>query len=414
MTHNPGMTASGGRRALILGAGIQGCCAALALSRAGWSVVLVDRAVAPMWEASRRGEGKLHLGYVYANESDRSTARLMLDGALAFSDLIDGWMPRPVRWEALRSSPFAYGILPDSMVAPEQLADHYAWVDAQVSARTDAGQKYAGVSPFRDVTRCASPGDVGLGPGVATAFATSEVAVQPSRLREEIVAGLAAAGVTFIAGTTVRSVERRSEGLSVSCTDPEGVAVTHQADLVVNCLWHGRLAVDETMGITAGRPWLYRLKYAVHGRLPAAPSPAPSVTLALGPFGDVVFYPDGAVYLSWYPVCMTSSSDDLTIPAEWALPMAGEDPDGRRQEIVQGSLSVLSETVPALEQLTVDSVAAGVIVAWGRTDIDDPVSELHMRKDIGVHDHDGYISIDTGKLTMAPFFADQLLRLVER
>ena len=258
MTHNPGMTASGGRRALILGAGIQGCCAALALSRAGWSVVLVDRAVAPMWEASRRGEGKLHLGYVYANESDRSTAGLMLDGALAFSDLIDGWMPRPVRWEALRSSPFAYGILPDSMVAPEQLAEHYAWVDAQVSARTEAGQKYAGVSTFRGVTRCASPNDVGLGPGVATAFATSEVAVQPSRLREEIVTGLAAAGVTFIAGTTVRSVERRSEGLSASCTDPEGVAVTHRADLVVNCLWHGRLAVDETMGIAAGRPWLYR------------------------------------------------------------------------------------------------------------------------------------------------------------
>ena len=50
-----------------------------------------------------------------------------------------------------------------------------------------------------------------------------------------------------------------------------------------------------------------------------------------------MFYPDGAVYLSWYPVCMTDSTDDLTIPAEWALPMAGDDPDGRRQEIVQGS-----------------------------------------------------------------------------
>ncbi len=412
MTHNPGMTATGGRRALVLGAGIQGCCAALALSRAGWSVVLVDRAVAPMWEASRRGEGKLHLGYVYANEPDRSTAGLMLDGALAFSDLIDGWMPRPVRWEALRSSPFVYGVLPDSMVAPEQLAEHYAWVDAEISARIEAGQTYAGARTFQEVGRCTSPGHVGLGADVATAFATSEVAVQPSRLREELIGGLTAAGVTFVAGTTVHGVERRSEGMAVSCADPERAVVTHHADLVVNCLWHGRLAVDETMGITAGRPCLYRLKYAVHGTLPAAPSPRASVTLVLGPFGDVVFYPDGAVYVSWYPVCMTSSTEDLTIPSEWALPMAGEGPDARRHEIVQGSLSALSATVPALEQLTVDSVAAGVIVAWGKTDIDDPGSELHMRKDIGVHDHDGYVNIDTGKLTMAPFFADQLLSLV--
>jgi hypothetical protein len=49
-----------------------------------------------------------------------------------------------------------------------------------------------------------------------------------------------------------------------------------------------------------------------------------------------------------------------------------------------------------------------VIVCWGATDIDDPSSELHRRRDIGVHDHDGYFSIDTGKLTCAPLFATEL------
>jgi glycerol-3-phosphate dehydrogenase len=50
-------------------------------------------------------------------------------------------------------------------------------------------------------------------------------------------------------------------------------------------------------------------------------------------------------------------------------------------------------------------VAAGVVVAWGDSDIDKPDSELHRRLDIGVHDHDGYLSVDTGKLTTAPLFA---------
>ena len=50
-------------------------------------------------------------------------------------------------------------------------------------------------------------------------------------------------------------------------------------------------------------------------------------------------------------------------------------------------------------------VKGGAIVAWGETDIDDPRSELHNRYAIGLHSWGRYHSIDPGKLTMAPFFA---------
>jgi hypothetical protein len=53
---------------------------------------------------------------------------------------------------------------------------------------------------------------------------------------------------------------------------------------------------------------------------------------------------------------------------------------------------------------------AGTIFAWGSTDIDDPKSDLHERRAIGVRAYDGYFSIDTGKLTCAPLFADQLAK----
>ena len=49
---------------------------------------------------------------------------------------------------------------------------------------------------------------------------------------------------------------------------------------------------------------------------------------------------------------------------------------------------------------------AGVIVAWGHTDIDDHASELHNRHAIGVHSYGNFHSIDPGKLTMAPYFAE--------
>ncbi len=51
------------------------------------------------------------------------------------------------------------------------------------------------------------------------------------------------------------------------------------------------------------------------------------------------------------------------------------------------------------------SVKGGVIFAWGETDIDDPDSGLHERHAIGTRSSEGYHSIDTGKLTMAPLFA---------
>jgi hypothetical protein len=52
------------------------------------------------------------------------------------------------------------------------------------------------------------------------------------------------------------------------------------------------------------------------------------------------------------------------------------------------------------------TVKGGVIVAWGDTDIYDPASELHRRFEIGVTSTGRFHSIDPGKLTMAPHFAD--------
>ena len=70
----------------------------------------------------------------------------------------------------------------------------------------------------------------------------------------------------------------------------------------------------------------------------------------------------------------------------------------------------MADIVPSLKALEAKHVDAevrgGVIFAWGATDIYDPSSELHRRSEIGVHSVGNYHSIDPGKLTMAPYFAD--------
>jgi hypothetical protein len=134
--------------------------------------------------------------------------------------------------------------------------------------------------------------------------------------------------------------------------------------------------------------------------------PPPSATIVLGPFGEVVTYGDGIVYLTWYPVCLQAISTDVR-PPDWET----YPPDPLRSRILTETFRALSEIVPSLSGLNAEKlpeamVKGGAIVAWGKTDIYDPASELHRRFEIGVTTDGSFHSVDPGKLTMAPYFAE--------
>src|SRR5262249_35284336 len=116
-------------------------------------------------------------------------------------------------------------------------------------------------------------------------------------------------------------------------------------------------------------------------------------------------YRDGLIYLTWYPVCLLGISSKIA-PPDW--PTYPEEP--QRSEIARGTLAAMAKFVVslrglALEELIEVNVKGGVIVAWGETDIYDPPSELHRRYEIGVTSNRQFHSVDPGKLTMAPYFA---------
>ena len=68
-------------------------------------------------------------------------------------------------------------------------------------------------------------------------------------------------------------------------------------------------------------------------------------------------------------------------------------------------INAISRWYPAIAKAVPILVDAGVIVAHGATDVDDPASELHERTRVGVTSLGGYHSLDAGKLTTAPLFA---------
>jgi hypothetical protein len=391
----------------VLGGGFQGCCIALALAERGVPVHLYDRAQDLLMRTAVVNEGKLHLGYVYAGDGGLATARTMIRGALAFAPFVQHHLGVDAHWFD-RSTPFTYLIHRDSLLTLDQVARYLQTVHTLIfEAANDRKDAYFGIelgNPLRPWTArdLASVYNQAL---VVGAFDTPEVAIEPVALARRLRARIAATSLIELrTRQTVRAVREKRKGLSVLSDGPQGT-VQQTYRHVVNALWDSRLAIDATVDQYPSRSCLYRLKYGIRARCSLQEHNLPSVTIMLGPFGDLVAYRGGDIYLSWYPVCMRSVSDSL-VPPHWPL----EPDESLSSEMVRESLDAMAKIVRPLHYLDVQnltdvSVKGGVIVAWGRTDIDDPASELHRRHEIGVTSRGDYHSVDPGKFTMAPLFA---------
>lgn len=397
-----------GMRIGIMGGGMQGCCCALALAERGVEVTLIDRNDELLSRTAVANEGKIHLGYMYANEPSYATARMMMNGALAFAPFFSRHLGVEVETLSV-SQPAAYAVHCDSQRNVEQVSKYLTIVHNMITdlATGDASRAYFG----RDLSRQPRPWSLAEREAefdceiVQAVFDSPEVAVNPVALAQTLRQHIHSnPRIEILLHHEVVSVDGFDAPM-VMTRNPGGVS-RHKFDHVVNALWDGRLAIDNLLGLRPGRPWLHRLKYGVSFYLPDYTRRPCSTTFVSGPLGEVVTYQEGLIYLTWYPTCLKGISSDI-MPPEW--PTYPTDP--LRSEISRGTLEAMAKFILALRELEFEelldlTVKGGVIVAWGETDIYDPKSELHKRHEIGVTSTRQYHSVDPGKLTMAPFFAE--------
>ena len=387
---------------------MQGTTAALELARRGCQVDLFDRGARPITRAGLQNEGKLHLGFVYGNDPSLRTAARLADGALQFLPLVRRWAGSAAAHVRI-SSPYLYAVPADSMLPPDAVHRHFRGVEQCVrwlmECRREAAH-YPGIGPepmFRvltdaETTREFSP------KAIAAAFATREIAVDPVSVAAALRSALAAQPrIRFVPQTDVKAVEERG-GVYTVRTAFDTLRPALRYDHVVNALWDGRLAIDQGMGLAPDRNWLWRYKVGVRIALPDHGPAKESVTFVLGSYGDFVHYEGGAAYASWYPAGLIGRSSDLVPPPAWT-----ESARVDAITLVADTFDSLCRLYPALDWIRrhatrLDPVG-GVIFAWGKTDIDDPDSELHSRYDVGVLSSGGYHTVNTGKYTLAPALA---------
>jgi len=394
----------------VLGGGFLGCCTALALAERGVRVVLFDRNETLLSRTAVANEGKVHLGYMYAGDPTLRTARAMIEGALSFAPFLQRFVPSSS--EALRTSvAAAYVLHRETQHSAAEVTAYLTHVHRLVQeAAHGRREAYFGLdlSPAPRRWGAEQRGAMFNPEMVLDVFDTPEVAINP----ESVAPGLTACiadhpGIEVRLGSYVSRAEREGDAIRVTSTGADRRS-TEAFDHVVNALWDGRLALDETIGLKPDRPWLHRLKYGMSFTLPPGMTSFPSMTVISGPFGEVVSYPDRLTYLTWYPECLHGISAEVAPPEEWAT----YPPEPLRSRILEGTIRAISGIMPRLAELKGAPlpkavVRGGVIVAWGGTDIYDPQSELHRRYEIGINSSGRYHSVDPGKLTMAPYFAEK-------
>ena len=247
---------------------------------------------------------------------------------------------------------------------------------------------------------------------IAGAFQTAEVAIDTCEvarlLREALVED---SHIQLLLGHTVTAVDRLAGRFRVEGTNANGTWHV-EGGQVVNALWENRLKIDKTVGLDQSPGWLHRLKYRVIARLPDQLRNGPSATIVLGPYRRRR-RPSGSHRLYFVVSARPSRLDWRACPTgclEPALP--GRACRRRRAFDCGGSARRHGRVVPGIATSTPLQVDAGAIVAYGRTDVDDPKSGLHDRTHVGVTSINGYHSVDPGKLTTAPLFGELAARRI--
>ncbi|GAB5375771.1 MAG: hypothetical protein AcusKO_22330 [Acuticoccus sp.] len=382
---------------------MSGALAALMLAERGCAVDLYDAAATPLAGASRNCEGKIHLGFVYGLDPSLRTVRRLLRGALTFRPILARYVEAATLDKAL-SDPFLYAVPTSSMLAPAAVEAHFARVGEAVDDLAgEVGRAYPGLDATAFWEPLARPEREALfdGASIAACYTTAERAFDPAPLADSLAATLAATpGIRLVLGTRVSDVvPADGGGYRITAQDRDGerqATYTH----VVNATWQERLALDRAVLGVPRRPVIHRYKVGFRTRLEHG-APPPTVTFVSGAYGDIVHY-DGTVYASWYPVGL--------LRQERALAPERPPPDPAAEA------TLLADTLAGLGGFTADGgrwadgagpwqPLGGYITSWGESGIEDPSSELHERHDIGPHGTASYQSIDTGKFTTAPLFA---------
>ena len=289
------------------------------------------------------------------------------------------------------------------MVGPEAIAAIYDGVSALLREHRDSARYLIDVSSarFRHLSRkeLVNLADDTI---ISAGFVTPERSVNTRWVADRLCDALRTESrITFCPGVAITAATPLD-----SINGPWRVQgspdVDGRFDIVVNALWHGRLAIDVTAGLPPEGAWSNRLRRSLFIRTRGTLD-LPSAIVAFGPFGDVKNYSGRDFYVSWYPAGLAFELHAIIPPTQ--QPLESE----QHKQLIAKVRTAMGEILPwtgqifhSAEEITVQG---GFVFAQGQGSLADPRSTLHRRDRFGIWRHGRYYSVDTGKYSTAPWLA---------
>lgn len=396
-------------RVAVLGGGIMGVCTAVKLAQRGWSVTLFDKAAAPMTEASRWNEGKIHAGYLYSADTTTASMQAVISGAVTFRGSINSLIGTdPI--EAATQEPDNYIVHRDSVVDADHMSKRFGQIDDLLDGfdTTNLLGPYHRSKAMSQPSIAQQSGDLGV-----AGFTVPEYSVNTLWLADrlsEVLMGTPKIETRF--NRWVHAVTPENQDM-----DGRWKIETHDArtgksecidegfDAVVNALWEGRLGIDRKLGLPTEKIWSHRYRMSMFLRTKYRVE-TPSRVLAVGPYGDIKNYDGHNFYVSWYPAGLLETSHAV-LPRKPAFSL-----DATQEELTSGVRAAFPDSADIFAAADTMTVGGGWVYARGRGALSDRRATIHKRSSFGISKTGTYISVDTGKYSMAPLLADQVVELL--
>lgn len=391
------------KNAIVLGAGLQGCCIALMLRKYGYNVIMVDQCADIMTRASMNQEGKIHLGFVYSLDKSFQTSETMLDGALNFSHYMEYLLDMKIDWNSMKSEPFYYLVPKSSLLNSDDIEKCFEVIQKKYedSISLNPHLSYLGSKPEKLFKRVPLPEKVDH-EFFCACFETEEVAISQRYLKPLIRNALEKQNVKLIFNQRIDSIKRQLPESIFEVTSNTGQIF--RSNYIFNCFWEGRTLIDKQIGAQVSPNTNIRFKFGIISDYLESLKGIPSCTIVQGPFGDFVrFDKENRMYFSWYPSSMRGMIVGDTIPAEWNNYASGILPQELKTDLLQSHRDKFQQLFKTDFDFCNPSVVGGMIVANGTIDIDNSNSELHLRSNpVITPNGNDYYSISTNKFTSAP------------
>ncbi|MCB1120273.1 MAG: FAD-dependent oxidoreductase [Verrucomicrobiae bacterium] len=399
------------QRIAVVGAGITGTVASLMLAEAGYRVCLFDKADRAMTGASLVNEGKIYLGFVYVNDPSLRSLDVMVETAVVFRSILERWIPGCI-FDTAITEPFEYIVPRDTQVLPEEIERKFDLVARKIlDAEKRQGTRY--LDKEREIIwkPKTDEGERYNRDYIIAQYETMERSVDTHLIAEALRDCLMSNdNIELYFSHEVDRIQKTGTTWSLHCRSRDTEERFGPFDHVINASWDGRLKLDAQVFGPEKFEWFHRFKHALNLQ-PDQVDGIPNFTAIIGTYGDVILYPSGRVYLSYYPAGMLSAGskiEDVQTVYD----------DSTRDLIASETLAGLSKFVPSIGKAfspckpNGSHVTGGIIMARGRTDIDDHMSELHQRYKIGIRQKGNYMSIDTGKYTCGPALAEEAVHRI--